>query len=114
MLEVVFYRDGSNRPSSIVARGHVDSAEHGKDIVCAAVSAILQAARLGLERHARVELEADQQPGTLRLRWPERVRDREDVRAIVETAALSVEQIAHQFPGHVTVRQERTPPHTKE
>lgn len=34
--------------NSIVIEGHADYAEHGKDIVCAAVSVILQTAQLGL------------------------------------------------------------------
>lgn len=34
--------------NSIVIEGHAEYAEHGKDIVCAAVSVILQTAQLGL------------------------------------------------------------------
>ena len=48
MLEVTFARNDRNRCCGISARGHADFAVHGKDVVCAAVSAILQAARLGL------------------------------------------------------------------
>jgi hypothetical protein len=33
----------------IIADGHANAAPHGQDIVCAAVSAILQTAALGLE-----------------------------------------------------------------
>ena len=53
MLEVTFYRDDRDRVSGFLARGHADYEEHGKDIVCAAVSAVLQAARLGLSAHAK-------------------------------------------------------------
>jgi hypothetical protein len=35
------------------------------------------------------------------MRWPAEARDRDDVAAIVGTAALSIEAIAHQFPEHV-------------
>lgn len=101
MLDVTFYRDGRNRPSSLLARGHADVAEHGQDIVCAAVSAILQAARLGLERVAAVPLTVSQESGELRLSWPEECRSLEAVRSIVETAELSVQQIASQYPSHV-------------
>ena len=34
--------------NSILVEGHADYADHGKDIVCAAVSAILYTAQLGL------------------------------------------------------------------
>ena len=101
MLEVVFHRDGRNRLSSIFARGHAEFAD-ADDVVCAAVSAILQAARLGLEEHAGVVLEAQQRKGDFSIRWPEAVRDDERVRAIAATAELAVAQIARQYPGHVS------------
>ena len=104
MLEVTFYRDSRKRLSSVFADGHADFAEHGDDVVCAAVSAVLQAARLGLEAHAKVPLEVSQQSGDLRLRWPEGVRNDAAVAAIGATAELAVRQIAKQYPAHVRVR----------
>ncbi len=101
MLEVTFYRDSRPRLSSVFALGHAGFADAGEDIVCAAVSAILQAARLGLEAHARVPLEVTQEAGELRMRWPEAARDDAAVVAIVTTAELSTEQIARQYPSHV-------------
>jgi uncharacterized protein len=106
VLEVIFYRDSRGRLSSIFASGHAEFAIAADDLVCAAVSAILQAARLGLERHAGVNLEARQEAGALRLRWPAARRDDESVRAIVATAELSVEQIAAQYPEHVKLLRE--------
>lgn len=40
-------------PTSIQISGHAEFAEHGKDIVCASVSTILQTAQLGLMQVAR-------------------------------------------------------------
>jgi len=107
VLEVTFYRDERDRLAGVSARGHADFADHGQDIVCAAVSAVLQAARLGLEEHAGIELEARQSPGALRLRWPEERRDLAGLRAIVATAELAVAQIARRFPDHVRLRRRR-------
>jgi len=106
VLVVTFTRDSRNRLSSVFAKGHAGAGEHGEDIVCAAVSAIVQAARLGLESYARVELDVGQAPGDFSMRWPPESRDGEAVRAIVATAELSIEQIAQQYPGHVQVRHE--------
>ncbi|MGB8520315.1 MAG: ribosomal-processing cysteine protease Prp [Candidatus Tumulicola sp.] len=100
MLEVVFHRDSRNRLSSIFARGHAGFAD-ADDVVCAAVSAILQAARLGLEEYARVALETRQRRGDFFIRWPEQARDDERVRTIAATAELAVAQIAQQYPEHV-------------
>jgi uncharacterized protein len=101
VLEVIFYRDSRDRLSSVFAHGHAEFAEPGEDIVCAAVSAILQGLRLGLEAYAGLPLDAAQESGELHLRWPEGARDDAAVKAIVTTAELSVEQIASQYPEQV-------------
>ncbi len=106
MLEVVFHRDSRNRLSSIFARGHAEFAD-ADDVVCAAVSAILQAARLGLEEYANVTLETRQRRGDFFIRWPEPARDDERVRAIAATAELAVVRIAQQYPKHVECNTER-------
>jgi uncharacterized protein YsxB (DUF464 family) len=103
-MNVVFRRDSRQRLSSVFAEGHVELPQTSSDefsLVCAAVSGILQAARLGLEAHVKVPLDATQSSGTLSLRWPSRSRDDERVQAIVDTARLAVEQIASQYPQHV-------------
>ena len=106
MVEVVFHRDSRNRLSSIFARGHAEFAD-ADDLVCAAVSAILQTARLGLEEYAGVKLAAHQRSGEFSLVWPVEARDDERVRTIVATAELAVAQIAKQYPGHVACNTER-------
>lgn len=106
MLDVIFRRDSRKRLSSVFASGHVEIPETTADeysLVCAAVSAILQAARLGLEAHVKIPLEVSQQPGELAMRWPAGARDDDRVAAIVETARLAVGQIASQYPQHVRV-----------
>jgi uncharacterized protein YsxB (DUF464 family) len=109
MLEVVVRRDNRQRLSSLFADGHADWAEDGTDIVCAGVSAILQAARLGLSEVAHVSVEASQEKGRLSLRWPEPARDDIAVAAIVGTAECAVEAIARQYPEHVRLLRETEP-----
>ena len=43
--------------------GHADFADYGEDIVCAAVSAVLQAARLGLSEFTGCEIGVEQKSG---------------------------------------------------
>ena len=104
MLEVTFFRDGRGRFRALSARGHTEFADRGEDIVCAAVSAILQAARLGLERYAGIAPAAAQGPGELELGWSEGDAELESVRAIVATAELAVEEIARRYPEHVRLK----------
>ena len=112
MLEIVFSRDSLNRLSSVFAAGHVEIAETSSDeysLVCAAASAILQAARLGLEAYVELPLEVRQQSGEMTMRWPAGMRSDERVEAIAETARLAVEQIARQYPQHISVRTQPEP-----
>lgn len=108
MLEVCFYRDSRQRLSRIFASGHVEIPESSSDefsLVCAAVSAILQAARVGLESHAGLTLQASQRSGEFCVQWPAHARDDQRVAAIVDTARLATLQIARQYPAHVIVRE---------
>jgi uncharacterized protein YsxB (DUF464 family) len=107
MLNVTFQRDSRDRLSSVFAEGHVEIPESSSDeysLVCAGVSAVLQAARLGLEAYAGIPLAAQQHKGELRLQWPERSRDDAALKAIVTTAELAVEAIAKEYPQHILVR----------
>ena len=108
MVEVHVRKDSRDRLSSFFATGHAGWAESGEDVVCAAVSAILQAAWLGLSEIAHIDVTAARENGRLELAWPDAVRADPAVAAIVETAALSVERIAAQYPEHVRVIHERS------
>jgi uncharacterized protein YsxB (DUF464 family) len=102
LLEVTFRRDSRQRLSSVFATGHADSAVAGEDVVCAAASAILQAAELGLAAYAQLgDGVAERADGFMHVRVAAAERDRADVRAILGTAELAIEQLAHQFPVHV-------------
>jgi uncharacterized protein YsxB (DUF464 family) len=103
MLVVHFRRDSRDRLSSFFAEGHAGAGDYGEDIVCAAVSGVLQAAWLGLDEHAKLALVAKRTAGHLEVAWSEAERDRADVVAIVHTAELAVVQIASQYPQNVRV-----------
>ena len=101
MVEVRFRRDSRDRLSSVFSTGHAGQGEPGEDVACAAVSALLQAAWVGLTDVARVAVSGHRRSGDLLMRWPEDVRARADVHAIVATAELAVEQIAKQYRGAI-------------
>jgi uncharacterized protein YsxB (DUF464 family) len=110
MVEVSFYRDGRERLSRFFASGHVEIPESSSDeysLVCASVSAVLQAARAGLEDVAKIDTGAQMKSGHLDVTIPESDRDDRAVVAIVATAEIAVEQIARQYPRHVRVTRRR-------
>jgi hypothetical protein len=111
MLEVRFRRDSRDRLSSVVSTGHAQAGEPGEDVVCAAVSALLQAAWAGLTDVAGVAVRGRRRPGDFTMTWPEAARERADVNAIVRTAEIAVAQIAAQreYRGFVRYVRETEP-----
>ncbi len=107
MVEVRIREDSRGRLSSFFASGHAGWAESGADIVCAAVSTLLQAAWLGLTEVAAVDVTGSRADGRLELAWPAVARDDVAAQAIAATVARSVERIATQYPDHVRVIHER-------
>ncbi len=103
MVEVRIREDSRGRLSSFFASGHAGWAESGEDIVCAAVSTLLQAAWLGLTEVAAVDIDGSRENGRLELAWPAPARDDIAAQAIAATVALSVERIATQYPDHLRV-----------
>ncbi|MBV9440220.1 MAG: ribosomal-processing cysteine protease Prp [Candidatus Eremiobacteraeota bacterium] len=96
-----FVRDSRERLSCVYARGHAEQGEPGEDLACAAVSAVLQAAWVGLTEVAHVPVSGHRRTGDFAMRWPADVRDRAEVHAIVATAELAVAQIASQYRGAI-------------
>jgi uncharacterized protein YsxB (DUF464 family) len=103
MVTVRVRRDSRKRLSSFYATGHAGWADDGRDLACAAVSTILQSAWVGLADVAKVKISGTRRRGRLTLEWPVRSRSRPAVKAIVETAARSIEYLAVQYPDHVKV-----------
>jgi uncharacterized protein YsxB (DUF464 family) len=106
MLEVRFRRDSRQRLSSVLAHGHAEAGVAGDDVVCAAASAILQAAELGLVSYAGIPDAAQRGDNHMTFAIPAADRERADVRAIVATAELAIAQLAWQFPVNVRIVRE--------
>jgi hypothetical protein len=107
VIEVSFFRDRHDRLAGLAASGHAEFDEYGQDIVCAAISAVLQAARLGLEHYAGGEIGGGQESGKLRVICAPSARELESVAAILTTAELAVAQVARRYPEHVSLTRER-------
>ena len=103
MVTIRIRRDSRARLSSFLATGHAGWAESGRDLACAAVSVILQTAWVGLSEVAGVKASGTRRRGRIALSWPADTRSRPRVRAIVETAARSIEYLAVQYPDHIKV-----------
>lgn len=90
-----------NRIVQVEADGHTGFAPHGQDIVCAAVSTVLQTALLGLIRVARVKTETtmNEKKGYLRFRLVEtELVSRLAADIILETMYIAVKDFEAGYP----------------
>lgn len=108
MIHAVFYREGE-RIVEFSVSGHAGLAERGDDVVCAAVSALTQAALIGLEDVVGVSVDADvaDEDGRLVCRLPAPL-EQEQVRGasvLLETCLRSLRSIEAGYQDHVQVRE---------
>ena len=97
MTEVNIYRDKAGRIVKYKVEGHTGAGAEGNDIVCAAVSAVTQAAIVGLEEVAGIKPKIRVRNGYLECEVPQlegQKRERADV--ILETMFLSVKNLQEQ------------------
>ncbi|HPI97623.1 MAG TPA: ribosomal-processing cysteine protease Prp [Synergistales bacterium] len=95
---------------SISFSGHSGWDEHGKDIVCAAISTLLQTLVIGMEDvlgKAAIHKEIDLQEDTpfARIWIPLPYGDKEEI--LVDTISRSLKEIARSYPENVEISEVR-------
>lgn len=104
MIKVEIKRQ-TGKIHSFLVSGHAETAEHGEDIVCAAVSGIVQTALLGLSTHLERELTLVHRHGeagaTLKDIPDQRTED------ILGTMVLGLAAIQKEYPK--TIQLQETP-----
>lgn len=109
MTKVRFFRRGG-RFVAVECEGHSDYADEGLDIVCAALSSVVQTAVLGLMQAAGIDVkyEVDEERGYLKAEIPEELEDIQahDADLILKTAYLGASDLYEQFSDYITVEVE--------
>lgn len=82
-------------PNKIHVSGHANTAPHGSDIVCAAVSAITLTLIRGLKNIAYMNLYESVEPGNICIEW-QTIND--TGKALVDTWFLGICGIAAEYP----------------
>ena len=82
-------------PNRIHVSGHANTAPHGSDIVCAAVSAITLTLIKGLENIAHMSLYESIEPGNICIEW-QTIND--TGKALIDTWFLGILGIAEEYP----------------
>jgi len=84
--------------STIIVTGHANYAEPGKDIVCSAVSTLVQTLVASIEKLTEDKIAYDMQPGEVAIKfWC--LSD--PSRALVDAFFVGIEMLANDYPNHV-------------
>jgi len=85
--------------------GHAHYAEYGKDIICAAVSALAETAVLGLEHLADIKPIVKKREGYLLLKLPDNIQVEALTKAaiILDTVFLGLKDISKSYPSYVKI-----------
>ena len=90
--------------------GHSDYAEYGSDVVCAALSSVVQTAVLGLMQVVGINVgyEIDEEKGYLKATLPLGLNDQQahDADVILKTAYLGASDLYEQFSDYINVEVE--------
>lgn len=89
--------DINMRGQAVTVTGHAGYAEAGKDIVCAAVSALCWTLAATLH-HAGALLEATEEDGRMEIRWAGEVDE------YLDMFSIGAEMIEQKYPDHVRVQ----------
>ncbi len=105
MVRIEIYRNSSNAITGFSVTGHANTAPHGQDIVCAAVSVLAQTAVLGLERHLGRSVHLDIASGKLKVELDSAPDDLTG--AVLETMLLGLKEIVQINPKSVRIFEHR-------
>lgn len=101
----VLYHNG--RIVGFEAKGHSGYAEHGEDIVCAAVSALTQTAVIGISELTECPAKTDISDGKLLLKLDHSVecKDFEKAQLILGTMLLGLRSIEQEYSNYLKLKE---------
>lgn len=94
---MITIRQEGNR---ITAEGHAGYAPYGQDIVCAAISALLQTLTQSVEELTNCEIKSDLRPGKAVIEYEDETKE---TALLVESFFIGVSGIAAAYPENVEV-----------
>ena len=89
----------------ITIDGHAGYAEPGKDIVCAAVSTLVQTLIQSVEKLTTDLIEYDMKPGRVHIKW---WNLSSESRTLIDSFFCGVDMISFAYPDHVRIKQDIT------
>ncbi len=104
MTAVRIYRENGSI-AGIDVQGHSGYADHGADIVCAAVTSAVRLIESAINDVLRLDVPffADGKGVRVRMKIPERCREDERVRVILEAFAVHMAQLSREYEENIQV-----------
>lgn len=109
MIEILITRDVPGNITGIRVEGHSGYEDEGKDIVCSAVSAIVQTAVLGINNVIGLKPFYHQEKGLAELRISSKLLENNirDLGIILETMLLGLKSIELGYSEYITIRERK-------
>lgn len=85
---------------SIKVSGHADYAPHGQDIVCAAISTLVQNMVISILELTTDKIQYDMQPGSVEIRYGTLSAE---AQLLVKSFFIGVREISNQYPSNVQI-----------
>ncbi len=107
MISAVLVRSGG-KWHGFTVKGHSGSAPKGKDIICAAVSSIVQTALIGLDEVAGVKNSYEISDGFVKCELPAGLDEEAFYKAsvILDVMSLGIKSIAEQYSDFVRIKED--------
>ncbi|WP_418627334.1 ribosomal-processing cysteine protease Prp [Anaerosinus sp.] len=100
-VEIEIFRNALGLVVGFSAKGHAGTAKHGKDIVCAAISALTQTTALGLVKHLNREIDLQHASGDMVVRL--KAKPDALTNTVFETMILGLNEIEKINPQSVHI-----------
>ncbi len=105
MINVEIFCEAEGKITGFAVTGHAGLAASGQDIVCAGVSALTQAALLGLHEHLHRDVRYDKASGKLIMHLVGAPDDCTE--AVLQTMLLGLQGVAQYSPERVRIQVNR-------
>lgn len=86
----------------ISVKGHANYAPYGQDIVCAAVSTLVQVLVISISEKTTDEIKYDMQPGAVEIKYGNLSKE---AQLLVDSFFIGIRMIAHEYPDNVQIVQ---------
>lgn len=105
MIKVRIYKNSMNCTEKVIVSGHANYAQHGEDIVCAAVSVLAQTILIGLVEVLKQNVEYEISEGYLEFNL-ENKNNNDSINALLDTFELGIENLLQDYGSYLKLIKE--------